>query len=341
MIVANFYHIKSTNGLFFYGREYLLENIDLVRSILVRPELEPKIREMLPDINLVSCSRVRFLIEIFKACLKRDLIYTPTPHSLPFISRQWIVVHDSYPFVFGSKSNLKRILLKWSLSLSQCRVGYINRSDARQFVVSLGVNNDRMIFAPNKFPESVSRVPCIDFPHGFTTIGLMGTDSSKKNYYELFSAVRYAKLTSRLIFRVLGHDTAYFRDIRSQFPDIRIDLAKSDDESIDDFTGRVEIIASVSEHEGFGRPLASALLAGVPVKLLDRPVFREFFRGGAHFYSDIDSLVQSLSLSSELNVARIPFTPPSEVLDAYLMATSEARRFGSTNLEVRPSRHTS
>ncbi len=332
MIVGNLFHIKSTNGLFFYGLDYLGNNLDLARIVLVRPELENRVRKSLPSVEIIACTGWRYVIEVMRACLCGDLLYTPTSHPMPFINRQWIVLHDTYPFEVGPKSKLKRFLFKWSLAMSRCRVAYINRSEAQPFVASLGVNVRRMVYAPNRYPEPARRVSLVSSPKGITTVGLLGTDSAKKNYDRLFSGVRATELSSRLMFRVYGHDTAYFRDIRGKFPDIRIELVRSDDESIDEFMSGVDVLASAAEQEGFGRPVASALLAGLAVELLDRPVFREFFTGGARFHPDIDALVQSLPRLGDSRLSHVSYTAPAEVVDAYAMANEEIRRLGSMAL---------
>lgn len=331
MIAANLYHIKTTNGLYYYGLDYIRANLDLVHLILVRPALEKHIREALPNVNVIVCSMNRYILELARAAYRHDLLYTPTSHPIPGIHCQLIVLHDSYPFEVGVMSTFKRLLLRWSLSLSRCRVGYINRSDAKPFVAKLGVQNERMVFAPNRFPAPSIRIRSIDSPPGTTTVGLLGTDSAKKNYDKLFSAVRLADLSSRLTFRVYGHETTYFRDIYVQFPDLRIELARSDDESLDEFMSRVDVLVSAAEHEGFGRPIASALLAGLSVELLDRPVFREFFSGGARFHVNLDMLVRSL-LPRVDEFTHSSYAPPADVVAAYAAANNEIRRLGSITL---------
>lgn len=328
MITANFFHIKSTNGLFFYGLDYLRDNLDLVRMVLVRPALESRIREALPGVDVVACSAGRYLREAMRASWRGDLLYTPTSHPLPGIDRQWIVLHDAYPFEVGPMSRLKRLLLRWSLSLSRCKVGYINRSDAQPFVAGLGVPSQRMVFAPNRFPEPERREPRIGSSAGLTAVGLLGTDSPKKNYDRLFSAVRQAGVAPRLAFLVYGHRTPYFTEIQTQFPELQIELVKSDEVGLRDFMNRVDVLASAAEQEGFGRPIASALLAGLAVELLDRPVFREFFSGGARFHLNVQALVQSLPRSIEEMMPSL-YVPPSDVLNAYVEANAEIRRSGS------------
>jgi len=332
MILVNFFHIKATNGLFYYGLDYVKDNLDLVHKVLVRPELTHRVKDALPHIEVSACSNLRFLIEVIQACYNGDLLYTPTSHPLPLIDRQWVVLHDAYPFTLGPKSQLKRFLFKWSLAMSRCRVAYINRSEAKPFVADLGVAPRRMVFAPNRFPEASSHVSSLSSPNGVTTVGLFGTDSAKKNYDRLFSVVRATELSSRLAFRVYGHETAYLRDIQGQFPDIQIELVRSDDVSIDAFMSDVDVLTSVSEQEGFGRPFASALLAGLPVELLDRPVFREFFTGGACFHSSIDALVRSLLRCGDSRLSHVTYTAPAEAVEAYASANAEISRLGSIAL---------
>lgn len=333
MIVANFYFIKSTNGLFYYGADYLLDQVDITREILVRPSIAEAASRMFPGFTIVSCENtLAFLRRVSLAIKYADVLYTPTSHPLPFLDRQWIVLHDAYPFEVGPKSRLKRFLLKWSLAMSRCRVAYINQSEALPFVASLGVTPQRMVFAPNRFPEPTRRVSPVSLPNEVTIVGLLGTDSAKKNYDRLFSVVRTTELSSRLVFRVYGHDTAYFRDIRGMFPDIRIELVRSDDASIDEFMNGVDLFASVSEQEGFGRPLASALLAGLAVELLDRPVFREFFTGGARFHPDIHALVKSLPRYGNSRLSHVSYTAPAEAVEAFISASKEIRRLGSIAL---------
>ena len=331
MIVANFFNIKSSNGLFFYGLDYVRENLDLVRKVLVRPSLERRTKEVLPSIEVVACSANRFLREAMLASWRSDLLFTPTSHPLPGINHQWIILHDAYPFEVGPMATLKRRLLQLSLSLSRCKVGYINRSYAQPFVAKLGVPTERMVFAPNRFPEPARRVSPLASRVGTTTVGLLGTDSAKKNYDQLFSAVRLANLSGRLAFRVLGHENAYFNNLRVQFPEFQIELVRSDDASIDNFMSSVDVLVSAAEQEGFGRPIASALLAGLPVELLDRPVFREFFNGGARFHADIGALVQSL-IRRDHETPHTSYVPPADVVAAYAAANDQIRRAGSITL---------
>ncbi|SDH61482.1 glycosyltransferase family 4 protein [Propionivibrio dicarboxylicus] len=329
MITANLFHIKATNGLFFYGLDYLNENVDLVRTILVRPSLEKRVKMAFPNTEVVGCSVMEYLRRLRISNRRGDLLYTPTSHPIPFFDTQLIILHDAYPFEIGELARFKKCLLRWSLLLSNCRIGYINRSDAMPFIADLGIPDHRMFFAPNRFPAPAA----IDLVgrklDGVTCVGLLGTDSSKKNYERLFEAVRRAVLSQNLVFRVYGHLTDYFSYICKLFPDLRIELVKSDDVTLNDFMNCVDVLASAAEQEGFGRPIASALLAKMPVELLDRPVFREFFTGGARFHPDIDALVQSLPRHGDEG-SPFQYSPPRDVVAAYASANDEIRRLGSS-----------
>lgn len=330
MIVINFFNIKNTNGLLFYGLDYLSANSTIVRHILVRPSLEKKIKELAPNFNIISCSIYGYIGQLIIATMRGDLLFTPTSHPVPFIDRQWIVIHDAYPFREGKWSLFKRILIRLSLATSKCIVAYINRSDAMPFIRSLGVSPTRMQFAPNRFPPPLDLAKSAKVLSGITTVGLLGTDSAKKNYHKLFNAVLQSDFCSTLAFRIYGHDTAYFRGLVAQFPAIKMELAKSDDETLENFMSSVDVLASAAEQEGFGRPIASALLAGLPVELLDRPVFREFFSGGANFHSDITTLVKALPRTANADTEQKKgYMAPPEVVAAYAAANKEIHRLGS------------
>ncbi len=303
--------------------------MDHVRLVLVRPALAEHVRKALPEIPVLPCSTTRYIIEVIRASIRGDLIFTPSSHPFPFVSRQWIVVHDYYPFQGNIKANFKRCLLELSIKTSRCRVAYINRTEAQPFVKRLGVRAKRMIFAPNRFPERKRHAERVPEAMEITVVGLLGTDSPKKNYDSLFRAVRLAELSSQLHFRVFGHNTPYFQKVKSSFPDLQFDLIESDKQKIEDFIDSVDVLASASFQEGFGRPIASALLAGVPVELLDSAVFREFFSGGARFHRDLDMLALSLPNESRADMPIISYQPPSDIVDAFALANEELHRLVS------------
>jgi glycosyltransferase involved in cell wall biosynthesis len=328
MITANFFHINCTNGLYHYGIDYLCENINLIRKVLVRPSLAAQTKSKLPNCEVVPCTAMGYLVEVLLAYCQGDLLYTPTSHPLPFINKQMIVFHDAYPFRSSQGSSFKRFLLQLSLSLSCCKVGYINKSEAKPFVLGLGVSLDRMIFAPNRFPVVERSIFKDTSPANCLIVGLFGTDSSKKNYDRLLNALRQMSPSPHIAFRVYGHDSKYFLDICAKFPEFQIELSNSDNESPIEFLHQVDIVVSVAEEEGFGRPIALALLAGFRVELLDRPVFREFFNHGAYFHSSIDDLVRSL-LKPLNKSEHICYTAPGDVVSAFNEATKKIRLLGA------------
>lgn len=334
MILANLYHIKQTNGLFYYGVDYLQACATQVRKILVRPALAPAARAYLPDKEIVICTSRRFLREIICAAWRGDFIYTPTSHPLPGLSRQWIVIHDTYPFSNGAKGRMKELLLRWSLATSHCRVAYINESDVMPFIAGTSVGPTRRVFAPNRFPAAPTPITRQErMPSDQLTVGLVGTDSAKKNYSTLFEAVKREGCASSLRFRAFGHASPYFNQLRAAFPDIQLELVESDQHSLEQFFGRVDLLVSIASQEGFGRPLAGALLAGIPCFLLDRPVFREFFDPGATFFPDAQAIVQALRTGVHYRDPwAVMFVPPLKAVAAYQAAVNELMRIGGNDL---------
>lgn len=325
MIVGNLYFIKNTNGLFYYGADYLHEHGDLTREILVRPSLTEAAKAMFPDVSIVTCRNFRALWRCAKQASKRgDVLYTPTSHPLPLIDRQWIIVHDAYPFLVG-KGRLKRMLLRLSLAMSNCRVGFINESETLGFVRRLGVASFRLIFAPNKVAESKHPTRPARPPALPIKVGLVGTDSTKKRYDDLLQAVTAAGLESAIELRFFGHRTPYFEDVCKRHPQASVSLQESDHCSLDDFLAGIDALVSVADLEGFGRPIAVALAAGVPCLLLRKPVFLEFF-STASFFDDTRSLVDALSKARQTGFPDQPrYVPPPRVLEGYLSASATLR----------------
>jgi len=322
MIVANFYHLKNTNGLFFYGVDYLSEAPEKLRRILVRPSMLAATARAFPGVDVIPCTFGQLCAEVIRAAKRGDFVYTPSSHPLPFISQQMIVVHDVYPF-FGAKGKIKELLLRLSLATSGCRVGYINHSDARGFVGRLGVGEAKALFAPNKFPSSVPLAPRRHPSAGPLAVGLFGTDSAKKNYAQLFAEVRVRAAQDRVRFFVYGHRTEYYEQLVQQFPDVALELVESDKSSMSAFLARVDMIVSVAEHEGFGRPIAAALLAGLPCLLVRRPVFVEFFQDGAQFGADIPDVAERLLMAAASPaIPPVSYTPPAAALDGYRHAVA-------------------
>lgn len=326
MIVGNFYFIKVTNGLFYYGADYLHDQIDLVREILVRPSLAVAARAMFPDTPIVICKNSQALWRRAKQASKRgDVLYTPTSHPLPLIDLQWVVVHDAYPFL-ACKGGLKRMLLQLSLAMSRCRVAFINESETLGFVCRLGVAPSRLIFAPNKVTKSdrsprPARPPVLSFK-----VGLVGTDSPKKRYDELLKAVTAAGLQSSIELHFYGHRSPYFESVCERHPEALVVLQESDYCSLDDFLTSIDALVSVADMEGFGRPIAAALTAGVPCFLLKKPVFLEFF-STARFFDDTGTLVAALAEAALCSgfPEQPPYNPPLRVQEGYCTASSVLR----------------
>jgi len=326
MIVGNFFFIKNTNGLFYYGADYLRDQADLTREILVRPSLAEATSAMFPGMPIIVCENSRALWQRAKQASKRgDVLYTPTSHALPLIDRQWVVVHDAYPFLAG-KGHLKRMLLRLSLELSRCRVGFINESETLGFLRQLGVAPSRLIFAPNKVTSSERSPRPARPPTATLKVGLFGTDSPKKRYDELLQTVTAAGLQSSIELQFYGHRTPYFESVCQRHPKARLALQESDCCSLDEFLASIDAVVSVAELEGFGRPIAAALTAGVPCFLLRKPVFVEFF-STAEFFDDTHSLVAALAQAGLCSgfPEQPPYIPPLRVQEGYHAASCTLR----------------
>lgn len=319
MIVANFFHLKNTNGLYYYGVDYLQELRGSLRKILVRESMLTSAQRSFPSCEIVVCTAVTVVVEVIKAARRGDFIYVPSSHPMPFVSNQLVVVHDIYPML-GKVGRIKKLLLQISLVSSNSRVGYINHSVMREFCESLGIDKSRLIFAPNRFPDAPAGAVAPLQNSMRTIVGLFGTDSSKKNYAQLFAALAATGASGRVGFRLYGHRTPYYEDLIAEFPDIHAELVESDTSNIPEFFGSVDLIVSVADHEGFGRPIAAALLAGVPTLLMARPVFLEFFQGGAEFAADVDAVAAAM-------VAFVSGTPRTPV--AYRAAPHAVEGFSS------------
>lgn len=325
MYLANLYHIKNTNGLFYYGVDYIKAQHHIPDCILVRPIMERVVAAQLPNAHIVACSLPAFVVRVLKAWWSGKMIYTPSSHPLPFVSKQMVVLHDTYPFT-GKLGRLKAWLFVFSARTSRCLLAYINATEGLAFYKQHGFDGDRLVFAPNRFPGAVAK-PRFLRPEGETRliVGLVGTDSPKKNYPALFSAIRRLGRSHEVVLTVYGHATDYFRNLLKRFPDLDIQLIESDHSSLADFLAGLDVLVSVAGNEGFGRPIASALQSGIPCYLIDSPVFREFFDGAAYFSPTVDSLVGQLfeEWSSPDRLTKISFTPPAATVDAF--ATAAAR----------------
>lgn len=313
MIVANLYFIKNTNGLFYYGADYIGKQRDIIRKILVRPDMQSAAERFFPGALIEICHNFFIMMRhSLTAARMGDLVYTPTPHPLPLLNRQWIVVHDSYPFLSGA-GRVKLFLLRLSLATSQCRIAYINETETRDFVKALNFSEERLIFAPNIIDNRATGVERVGYTGGALRVGLVGTDSAKKCYSELLESVTDAGILPDVEFIIFGHPTPYFNNIRQRHPTARIVLQNSDTHSLNDFLMDVDLVVSVANLEGFGRPIAAALVERVPCFLLRKPVFLEFFPA-ATFFESIPFLVAALSDVLEHGLPKQhPYTLPPRV----------------------------
>lgn len=326
MITANLYHIKRTNGLFYYALDYLRETSDIVRVILARAELVPALRISIPRVHVMPVSLRATLSYVRKAHAQGDFIFTPTPHPYPFLSRQLVVFHDPYPFL-SFPGGIKRLLLRASFSVSSCHVAYINRSEGRPFLTQLGLKDERMLFAPNLPPRLPRLDSCQKEPGLPYRVGLVGTDSPKKNYEALLDSILRKINPSHIAFHVLGHRTSYFESLEKKFPMFTFFLMDSESAGLHGFLADIDLLVSVAKHEGFGRPIAGAMVMGVPCLLLRQAVFEEFFSEGALFASDIDDLTIRLArlCTGELRLDGAPPTQSNELARDFNVAVGFLR----------------
>lgn len=319
--VFNLWHLKRANGMYYYGRDYV-EQASGTWKVVVRRDfplsvLGPK---LLPQVQVVGA--VGYVWIVLRHWLSGSYIFCPSPHPLPFISRQLVVFHDSFPFKTGV-GKLKKILFSLSLRSSRCRVGFINKADSLCFLEALRVERRRLIYMPNFVPSATLSRPggSPSARRGPVRIGLIGTDSDKKNYEDLFQEVGNMACAKDIEFYAYGHKTRYFASLVTSFPDLKIELLESDHVSLNDFFDRVDVIASVSRGEGFCRPVASALAAGMPCYLLDDPVFLEFYQGVANISNSVSGLLETLlkdfsAEASEWTVKAEDF-PPQALYEAF------------------------
>ncbi len=300
--ICNLWHIKRTNGLFYYALDYLRAQTRPA-VVVVRKELLEATRAELPNHDVRAVGGGGFLLRMAGALMRGRFVFTPTSHPFPFLRRQLVVIHDDFPFL-GKTGSLKRHLFEFGLRSSGCDIGHINHSTSLDALRDRDTLAARLRYMPNKGPApgvaqalrvaraaAVAAVPPI-------RIALFGSDSPKKHYEDLFGSIRAKRLATRVRCLVYGHATPYLDDLRARFADLDIELVTSAAARIEDFLAGADLVASVARHEGFGRPIALALSAGIPCFLLESPVFREFFGRSTRLYQDVDSLVDDIGAFS-------------------------------------------
>lgn len=301
-MLCNLWHIKQTNGLFYYALDYL-RALDPRIPVLVRPTLLEATRRALPDHDVRAVGAGGLIAGLIGAALRGQWVFTPTTHPFPFLRRQLIVIHDDYPLL-GPRGNLKRKAFHTLLAVSRCHIGHINHTTALRAIPDL-VPDSRRWYVPNLGPldqdiDALRRLRLAWSAAGGSNddklhVTLFGTDSRKKRYEVLFDAVRSAGLAERLSFAAYGHPTPYLDELTAAYPELSIDLVHSSTTPMDVFLAEADGVVSVAEHEGFGRPVALALAAGIPCFLLRSPVFEEFFGSSVSLHASVNALVSALA----------------------------------------------
>lgn len=296
MIVVNMWFIKHTNGLFHYGLDYAAALGGAVREIWVRDEaLAQAVRRRLPAARVVYRTAPMLVVGIAQVRRQGDLMFTPSSHPLAGPRRQVVVVHDSFPFT-GTVGAIKLALFRLGLALSGGAAAFINRADGQRFLERCGLDPARTQYLPNRIVGSNTEPA-----RGILTlrrpiiVGLFGSDSPKKNYDALFAAFGAAEAQAPLAWRIYGHANEYTERLRAGYPDLAIEVVASDAMDMAAFIASIDVAVSVAEGEGFARPVALALLQGVPTLLLDTPVFREFYAGSALLFGTPAALADALA----------------------------------------------
>lgn len=312
-MIVNYIFLKSKNGMYYYSEDYVLEG---------KPEKVMRINGDLSCasiINKIKCIAMVYYYAIFHD----EYIYTPTIHPLPFLSKQLIICHDSYPFK-GFKGKVKRFLLKLSLYTSNCSIGFINHGDSKEFVYSLGVSDARAVFLPNLIKSK----ELIEFPSSCKNnevihVALVGTDSDKKRYEVLFNVLlsKHSSQLNKLHFYLYGGESDYCKYILGKYSDrIKITWVSPRVIELDGFFSEMDVLVSVAKNEGFGRPIAFALQRGLLTLLIDDPVFKEFFSDSAYFFESESQLIDSVQFMFEQHVPKVF---PSEHLTNALNTAKE------------------
>lgn len=331
-LYCNTLFLKNINGMFYYAIDYCgFEN-----SIYLVIEGTPVHAALV--LEGADCVAFSSIIEAIIWSLKNSSshVFSPTPHPLPFLRNQVITFHDEYPFI-GFSGHCKELLLKSFYKILRFRAFYIN-DRVGAFVRSLFPSIDAT-FAPNPIDlhEAALSKPSLNVKllggGGSIIVGLFGTDSRKKNYEGLFSSARQVsgRIDGReLRFKIYGERSEYIRGILDEFSDISIELTSASEQDISLFISSCDVVASVASGEGFGRPIAKAILHYKPVFLIDDPVFIEFFDRCANFYPSVidlmDGIITYPHRADELIARRTLFAARCNYLNECSRAANESLR---------------
>ncbi len=295
MIVVNMWFIKRSNGLFHYGVDYAAALGAAVREFWVRDDaLAQALHQRFPAARVRILTGRGLAAAAVQAGRRGDFLFTPSSHPLAFLSRQIVVVHDVFPFL-GRLGAAKLALFRLGMMLSRSNAAYINRCQGRTFLQRCGFADHRLHYLPNRLGDpATSRGEGHHSVGSPIVIGLFGTDSPKKNYDALFGAV-IAAGASAVVWRLFGHANDYTDRLQADFPTLTIEIVSSDTIDLAIFLTGVDAVVSVAEDEGFARPIALALLQGVPTFLLDTPVFREFYVASAQLFATPAAVVAAVA----------------------------------------------
>lgn len=302
LLICNLWHIKQTNGLFYYALDYIRTS-GVSAVVYVRAAILSETQTALPNHDVRCADTLTIIWTLLQTMWRRQFIFTPTSHPLPFYNRQIFVIHDDYPFL--SKNGwMKRLLFRIALKSSTCEIGHINHTTALDALSQMSIHPGRLRFMPNRAPDPavVSRLRSERNAMAAgrqdrsqpLRIALLGTDSSKKRYAELFKVCKSPQ-HDHFQFEIYGHANLYYKSLEDQFPDLNLKLISSSKIDAAEFLKSIDVVVSVAEHEGFGRLIALAISAGISCYLLESPVFREFFSRSTRLHTDIGGLVDQLS----------------------------------------------
>jgi len=294
-IYFNFWHIKDKNGMFYFLLDYktLLSNDFECIIVTRRGRFHPS------DFSQTSCvlelGVTGYITFCFCAIFRKINIFSASIHAIPFIENQVVTFHDSYPF----RSSFKKFILFFMIKLSRCKIGTINESANVEFLQKLRLRYDFVL--PNVLPQIRANIQSHKFSlrSGNLRVGLCGSDS-KKNYHKFFAQIdntidRGENNGRELTVMLFGIRTPYISHVMDRERNFQLKFFDSRDKSLSEFLMEdIDVLVSVARNEGFGRPIALAVLMQKPVLLLDDIVFREFYDGHACFYGSISDLVFGL-----------------------------------------------
>lgn len=308
-MIVNLANLNASNGMFWYAIDKIKTLGNAHITVLVNARLAPLVRKELPNAAVEETERGAAARQIFTSKLlrrSREKVVTFTSHPLPFVPDQTIAFYDDYPFA-GRMGALKRALFMLAALTSRCRVGIINRSLAMPFLAGCGIPAERVFF-DSAFPAvDLQQTPVRTAEPGTPLrIGLVGTDSRKKNYAEIFAATTALERVGDVRFLLYGADNDYVHELRAAFPEIDLTVMPSDDVGPVAFFDGVDYLVSAARAEGYGRPMGLAAALGVPLFLLRSPVFLEFFGEHATFFDDAIALMRHIAETRPPAIATMP-----------------------------------